>query len=111
MLYSIGLYELKSFLAVEIDDILMETQNMIYFEISLWEFDTLFEYIFQEVPKLKNLNINIIQIEYAISIDQTEHIIKNIIQEYWVTNTKVEVKFHNSPFLVDTSFEYILFIE
>ena len=43
-------------------------------------------------------------------IDQTYHIIKNIIQLYWVTNTKEEVKFQKSHFPVDASFEKDLFM-
>ena len=58
----------------------METQSSIWFEIQIQWFETLFEYTFQERQKLKILNINIIQIEYGISIDQTYHIIKNIIK-------------------------------
>ena len=57
------------------------------------EFETLFDYTFQEWPKLKLLNIRIIQGEYGISIDQTDHTIKHIIQEYWVTKKIYEVKF------------------
>ena len=57
------------------------------------EFYNLFDCTFQEDPKLKLLNINIIQSKYGISIDQTDHIIRNIIQEYWETKTKYEVKF------------------
>ena len=34
---------------------------------------------------------------------------KNTIQEYWVTKTKDEVKFQQSPFPTDTSFEQTLF--
>ena len=74
------------------------------------EFYTLFDYTFQEGPKINLLNINIIQIEYGISIDQTNHIIKNIIQGYWVTKTKYEVNFQKSPFPVDTYFENIIFM-
>ena len=65
------------------------------------EFDILFDYTFQKVPKLKILNINIILNKYGISIDQTDHIMKNI-QEYRGTKTKDEVKFQKSPFPVDT---------
>ena len=50
------------------------------------EFDTLFNYTFQEVSKLKRLNINIIQSKDGISFDRTYHIIKNIIQDYWSAN-------------------------
>ena len=60
----------------------MATENMICFERLTKEFDTLFDYTFQEVSKLKLLNIKTIQSKYGISIDQTYHIMKNIIQEY-----------------------------
>ena len=46
------------------------------------EFGTLFEYNLQEIPKLKLLNINIIQVKYGISLDQKYHITKNITQEH-----------------------------
>ena len=36
---------------------------------------------------------------------------KNIIQEYWRTKTKDEVKFQKSPFLLDKSFENKLFMD
>ena len=49
---------------------------MIFFERLMQEFDTLFDYNFQEVPKLNILNISIIQSEYGIIIDQKKHIIK-----------------------------------
>ena len=78
----------KYFLAVEKYDIIMATENIICFEILTQEFDTLFDYTFQEGSKLKLLNINIIKNKYGISIDQTDHIIKKIIQEYWGTKTK-----------------------
>ena len=43
-------------------------------------FDALFGYTVQEWPKQNLLNIKIIQSEHIISIDQTDNIIKNIIQ-------------------------------
>ena len=52
-----------------------------------------------------------IQSKYGISIEQTDHIMKNIIQEYWVTKTKYEVKFQKSPFPVDTYFEHTLLMD
>ena len=68
-------------------------------------FNTLFGYTFREGPKLKIINSTIIQSEHDIIIYQKDHIIKNIIQEYWRTKTKDEVKFHNSPLPLDTSLE------
>ena len=100
----------KSLLAAKTDDILTEAHNRLLFEILMQEIDTLFDYNFQEVPKLKLLNINIIQSEYGISIDQRDHIIKKIIQEYWVTKTKDEVKFQKSHLPVDPSPEKKIFM-
>ena len=74
------------------------------------EFDILFDYTFQEGPKLKLFKVNIIQIGHGISIDMTDDIIKNIIHNYWVTNTKDEIKFQKSPFTVGTYFEKVLFV-
>ena len=66
----------KSLLAVETDEILMATENIISFERLTQEFDTLFEYTFQEESKLKLPNINIIQCKHVIIIDQTDYIKK-----------------------------------
>ena len=60
----------------------MKIENGICFERLTQEFDTLFDYTFQEGLKLKLLNIHIIQGKYGISIYQIYHTIKNIIQEY-----------------------------
>ena len=57
----------------------MATENRILFERLTQEFDTLFDFTFQEGSKLKLLNINTIKSKYAISIDQTDHIMINII--------------------------------
>ena len=99
----------KSFLVVDTYIILMATHNRIFFEKLIQEYDTLFGYTPQEGPKINLLNITMIQSEHRISIDQTDHIINNIIQEYWGTKTNYEVKFQRSYFPVGTSFEKELF--
>ena len=66
--------------------------------------------MFQEGLTLNIINIIIIQGKYGISIEQTDQIMKNIIQKYWVTKTKDDVKFQKSPFPVDRYFEKVLFI-
>ena len=58
----------------------METQNIIFSVTLNKEFDTLFDYKFQEGKKLKLLNMTIIQSEHGISIDKIYHIINNNIQ-------------------------------
>ena len=52
-----------------------------------------------------------IQSKYGIRIYQTDHTMKNIIQEYWVTKTKYEVQFQKSPFPIDTYFEQTIFMD
>ena len=87
----------------------MAIENRIRLKTRTKKFETLFDYTFQEGQKLNLLNINIIQSKYGISIDQTDLSIKNIIQEYWVTKTKDEVRYWQSPVTVYTSFENTLF--
>ena len=55
----------KSLLAVETYDILMATENIICFEILKHEFDTLFEYTFQEVSKLKSSILTLFKVNMA----------------------------------------------
>ena len=45
--------------------------------------------------------MNIIQSEHYIIIEQIDHTTKNILQEYWVTNTEEEVKLHKSTFTTE----------
>ena len=63
---------------VDTDEILIATHNRILFEIWMQEFGDLFDYTFQEGPKLNILNIYMIQSEHGISINQKDHIITNI---------------------------------
>ena len=51
-----------------------------------------------------------IQSEYGISVNKTDHSIKKNIQEYWRTKTKGEVRFLMTHFLVDTYFEMVFFV-
>ena len=88
----------KSFLAVETDDILMETDNRIWFESLAQTFDTLFNYTFQEVSKIKILYINIIQRKYGISMDQTDHIMKISFNNIGKQKQKMKLNFSNHHF-------------
>ena len=69
----------KIIIAVETDDILMATQNIICFETLTKDVDTSFDCGIQEGTNIKLHNISILQIEYGISIYKAYHIIKNII--------------------------------
>ena len=52
----------------------------------------------QEGPELHYLNLRIIQSQYGVSYDQTEHI-KDIILDEWFSNTQKEnVKPVHTPF-------------
>ena len=86
----------KSFLAVDTYDLLVATQNRIFLERLIKEFDNMFYYNSQEGAKLKLLNITIILSEHAISIGQTNHIINEIIHEFWGTkkNRKLSIRSH-----------------
>ena len=88
----------------------MAIENRICFEVLSKESENLFYYTSQEISKIKLLNINIIQSKYNIIIDQTDHIMKKTIQEYWGTKIKYEVKFQQSLFPTDTSFDQTLFM-
>ena len=74
----------------------MSTKNMICFDRLTKYSYRLFDYKLQEGAKLKLLNTTIIQGEYGINIDQTDHIIKNIIQAFWLTKTKEDINFQKS---------------
>ena len=76
--YTYKIYKL--ILPGEMFFILMATRDIICFKRLTKAFDTLFFYIYQQGPKLNLLNTTIIKSEHGISIDQTYHIIKNIIQ-------------------------------
>ena len=84
----------KSIIAVEIYAFLMETNDIISLEGVTKELDTLFDYNLQEGPKLRLLNITVVQSENGIKIDKTDQIINDTIQKYWVTKTKKDVNFH-----------------
>ena len=49
-----------------------------------------------------------IQSKYGISIDQTNHITKGILKEYFDKDEKVE--YESSQFLLDSKFEYELYM-
>ena len=51
----------------------MATYNIIFLEILLQEFDTIFDFTPPEGPELNLLNINIILVSYGIRIYQTDH--------------------------------------
>ena len=53
------------------------------------------------------LNFRIIQSKHGISIDQTNHILQSILNNYFDKNKNV--KYESSPFPLDNKFEYELY--
>jgi len=99
----------KSLLALATDDILIATQHKTCVDRHRSELDDMFDYTFKQGNVLKFLNIRIIQSIHGISIDQTEHIIKTIVNAYWKDTPRENIKNQSSPFPTDPKFERILF--
>lgn len=71
-------------------------------------FDDFFSYKVKEGTEVSSLNFRVIQTEYGISFDQTNHIIKSILEIYFDNGDTV--KYESSPFPLDSKFEYELFV-
>ena len=54
------------------------------------------------------LNFRIIQSEHGISIDQTNHILQSILNDYFDKYEKV--KYESNPFPLDSKFGYELYV-
>ena len=67
----------KPFLAVETYDILMAKENIICFERTTQEFDTIFDYTSQEVSNLKPSKLTLLKVNMASLL--TIHIISRRI--------------------------------
>ena len=61
--------------------------------------------IYQGGNLLKCLNFRIVQSENGISIDQTEHIKKNVIDTYFPLNGQEIIKSADTPFRTDSQYE------
>ena len=91
------------------DDIILFTDNIICFQRLQIEFNPIFEYSIQNHSVLTFLNIHIIQSNYGIIIDQTKHIISNIINPYWKDKNTSSIPWESYPFHTESSFETELF--
>lgn len=99
----------KAIICLATDDILIFTNNIICYQRIRMSFDPLFDYSYQQGPLLKFLNMRIIQSNHGISIDQTNHIQKNILQDYWKNQDTTSIKWQSAPFPTESSFEEALF--
>ena len=71
----------------------MANQRRDDFDCLCQEFNTISDYIFQDGLHLKLIYLSIFHIKYIISIDQTEHIIKIILDKYWKGKDPSEILF------------------
>ena len=89
----------------------LATDDMLYMSISegplnqvLNRFGDFFSFKVKRGTELQFLNFRIIQSEHGISIDQTNHIIKSILKEYFDKDEKM--KYESSLFPIDNIFAY-----
>lgn len=99
-----------SIIFLETDYMLMITQNKIFFDRLLLAFDPIFKYIIQKGNYIKFLNLCIIKSHYGLRIDKTQHIISNILDDYWKNKNKSTVPWKSSPFPTNSKFEHELFL-
>lgn len=99
----------KEIFCVTKDDLLLLTNNRITLQHLCLCFDSIFKYTFQENSITRFLNFRIIQSSHGISIDQTEHTIKNVINDYWDNKNTAQLPWISSPFPMSKDFELNLF--
>ena len=75
------------------------------------EFDSCFKFTTQDGPIIRFLNFRTIQSHHVISIDQTEHTLQNILDDYWIDKDNSKLSWLSSPFPTISSFEIKLFDE
>ena len=73
-------------------------------------FDPIFKYSTQDGNIIKFLNLRIIRSIHGISLDQTQHIIMNILNSYWKNKNTENVPWQSAPFPTDPKFEHALFL-
>eukprot|EP00957_Ditylum_brightwellii_P082201 6250448-Ditylum_brightwellii.AAC.1 len=94
-------------LAISIDDILMDTSHRSLYDSIKQYFDGRFNYTTSEGNIICYINIRIIVSPYGINWDITDHIIKNVLQDYWGST---KAPYQQSPFPFKNIFEFELFI-
>ena len=99
----------KSLLAVATDDMLFATEHKKCLDHLCHIISQYFSYTIQSGAELSFLNLRIIQSNHGISIDQTQHIERTILQPYWLDHPTNKIYFKESPFPLDTKFEYELY--
>ena len=96
-----------AYLILAIDDMLYMSTSEDSLDELLNRFGDFFSFTVKRGTELGFLIFKIIQSTDGISIDQTNHIIKSILNEYFGKDEKV--KYESSPFPLDGKFEYELY--
>ena len=95
----------QAFLAVTTDDLLIFYQQKFLLDHFIKIITKYCRVTVQSGPELSYLNLRIIQSTHGISIDQTQHIEKQILSPYWKDINPTSIYFRKSPFPLETSFE------
>jgi hypothetical protein len=99
----------ERFIALATDDCLIMCDDRAQFLDLKSKMEAMFDLTLQQVAILHFLNLRIIQSPAGISIDQTDHIVKTIVEPYFkYRNTSALISI-TSPFLPDSSFEQRLY--
>ena len=96
----------KALLALSTDDFLMATSHRSLYDKLKLCFDHHFNYTTYESNIIRYLNTRIIISPYGISLDITDHIIRNVLHEYWNNRRP---PYQSSPFPLKNTFEHELF--
>ena len=96
-----------AYLILATDDILYMSTHEVPLQELLDKFGDFFSFKIKRGIELQFLNFRIIQSEHGISIDQTNHILQSVLNDYFDKNEKV--KYESSPFPLDSKFEYELY--
>jgi hypothetical protein len=100
---------IKSLLVLETYDILMASENDIPFIHLKEELGKMFDLTTATGSTLKFLNLRLIQTPCGISLDQTSHIMSQIIQPYFKDVPHTSIPNRQFPFPIEPYFEQDLF--
>ena len=98
----------KAIICVATDDILLWSTHESLYSILVNKFNNYFKFTHRTGSELSFLNFRIIQSKHGISIDQSLHIKKSVLDPYFKFR-KDAIPFAASPFPISTEFESTLF--
>ena len=98
----------SSYLAVATDDIILAAPSRKIYDLLATTLRDYFTITTTDADVINFLNYRIIQSSHGISIDQTDHIHKNVLNAYFPDKT-MKIPHQTSPFPLDPKFENVLF--